>query len=54
VRVIIVDDEPLVRRDVVHRLRQFRGIEIVEECADGISAVEIMLERSPNAVFLVF
>jgi two-component system LytT family response regulator len=52
VRVLIVDDEPLARRGVVHRLRRFKDVEIVGECGDGISAVERILERSPDVVFL--
>jgi two-component system, LytTR family, response regulator len=52
VRALIVDDEPLARRGVVLRLRKFRDIEIVGECADGQSAVQKILERSPDVVFL--
>jgi two-component system LytT family response regulator len=52
VRVLIVDDEPLARRGVVHRLRQFKDVTIIGECADGVSAVEAILERSPDVVFL--
>ena len=51
-RALIVDDEPLARRGVVLRLRKFRDIEIVGECGDGQSAVERILERSPDVVFL--
>jgi two-component system LytT family response regulator len=51
-RVLIVDDEPLARRGVVHRLSQFKDVEIVGECGDGVSAVEKILERSPDVVFL--
>lgn len=51
-RVLVVDDEPLARRGVVHRLRQFKDVEIVGECGDGVSAVERILERSPDVVFL--
>lgn len=51
-RVLIVDDEPLARSGVVHRLRQFKDVEIVGECGDGVSAVEGILERSPDLVFL--
>ena len=51
-RALIVDDEPLARRGVLHRLRKFRDVEIVGECADGPSAVETILERSPDVVFL--
>jgi CheY-like chemotaxis protein len=52
VRVLIVDDEPLARRGVVLRLRKFKDVEIVGECGDGQSAVENILERSPDVVFL--
>ena len=51
-RALIVDDEPLARRGVVLRLRKFRDVEIVGECGDGQSAVERILERSPDVVFL--
>jgi two-component system LytT family response regulator len=52
VRALIVDDEPLARRGVVLRLRQNRDMEIVGECADGESAVQQILELSPDVVFL--
>jgi two-component system LytT family response regulator len=51
-RVLIVDDEPLARRGVVHRLRRFKDVIIIGECGDGVSAVEKILERSPDVVFL--
>jgi two-component system LytT family response regulator len=47
-----VDDEPLARRGVLLRLRKFEDVEIVGECADGSSAVEKILELSPDVVFL--
>ena len=51
-RALIVDDEPLARRGVVLRLRKFKDVEIVGECGDGQSAVERIVERSPDVVFL--
>ena len=51
-RALIVDDEPLARRGVVLRLRKFEDVEIIGECADGSSAVEKILELSPDVVFL--
>jgi len=51
-RVLIVDDEPLARRGVSVRLREFADIEIVGECGDGKAAVEAILELSPDVVFL--
>jgi two-component system LytT family response regulator len=51
-RVLIVDDEPLARRGVHVRLRKCADIEIVGECGDGLSAVEKILDLSPDLVFL--
>lgn len=51
-RVLIVDDEPLARRGVSLRLRQFDDIEVIGECGDGKTAVETILELSPDVVFL--
>jgi two-component system LytT family response regulator len=52
VRALIVDDEPLARRGVVLRLRKFKDVQIVGQCRDGLSAVEKILELSPDVVFL--
>jgi two-component system, LytTR family, response regulator len=52
VRVLIVDDERLARRGVALRLRKYKDIEIVGECADGLSAVEKILDLAPDLVFL--
>jgi two-component system, LytTR family, response regulator len=50
-RVLIVDDEPLARRGIALRLADF-DVEIVGECGDGKSAVQKLLELSPDVVFL--
>jgi two-component system, LytTR family, response regulator len=52
VRALIVDDEPLARRGVSLRLQKFADIKIVGECGDGLSAIEKILELSPDVVFL--
>jgi len=52
VRALIVDDERLARRGVILRLRKNRDVEVVGECADGESAVQRILELSPDVVFL--
>jgi len=51
-RAMIVDDEPLARRGVALRLKKFRNVEVVGECGDGSSAVEMILALSPDVVFL--
>jgi len=52
VRALIVDDEPLARRGVALRLKRFKDVEIVGECGDGASAIEKILELTPDVVFL--
>jgi two-component system, LytTR family, response regulator len=52
VRALIVDDEPLARRGVALRLKKFRDVEVVGECGDGPSAVEKILELTPDVIFL--
>ena len=51
-RALIVDDEPLARRGLALRLKKFSDVEVVGECGDGSSAVEKILELSPDVVFL--
>ncbi|MDQ2711374.1 MAG: LytTR family DNA-binding domain-containing protein [Acidobacteriota bacterium] len=51
-RALIVDDEPLARHGVALMLRRFKDIDVVGECGDGPSAVDRILERSPDVVFL--
>jgi two-component system, LytTR family, response regulator len=51
-RTIVVDDEPLAREGVVLRLERFHDFEVVAECEDGSSAIEMIAELSPDLVFL--
>ena len=51
-RALIVDDEPLARRGVSLRLQKFADIEIVGECGDGLSAMQQIVDLSPDVVFL--
>jgi two-component system LytT family response regulator len=51
-RALIVDDEPLARRGVRARLQRLADVEIVEECGDGLSAIEQILVLAPDVVFL--
>lgn len=51
-RAVIVDDEPLARDGVLLRLEKLHDVEVVAECADGSSAIEKIVELSPDLVFL--
>lgn len=50
-KAVIVDDEPLAREGIRIRFQQ-RGIEILEECADGAEAASVIPKVNPNLLFL--
>jgi two-component system LytT family response regulator len=51
-RLLIVDDEPLIRSGLRSELAKFDGIEIVAECPDGKSAIAAIVAKKPDLVFL--
>jgi two-component system LytT family response regulator len=51
-RTVIVDDEPLARQRLRRMLAKEPDIEILDECGDGRTAVEVIRARSPNVLFL--
>lgn len=52
IRALIVDDEPVARRGIRHRLRNEADVEVVGECGDGASAIDAIAELAPDLVFL--
>jgi len=51
-RLLIVDDQPLIRRGLAMMLEAEEGIEIVGQAADGIEAIEMALATSPDVVVM--
>jgi DNA-binding NarL/FixJ family response regulator len=51
-RLLIVDDQPLIRRGLALMLATEPGIEIVGEAADGLEAIELALARRPDVVLM--
>ena len=51
-RVLIVDDEPLLRERVRTLLEAHHDIEMIGECRDGQEAVNMILAERPDLVFL--
>lgn len=51
-RVLVVDDEPLARQRLVRFLANADATLVVEEAANGLDAVEALLARPPDVVFL--
>lgn len=51
-RVLVVDDEPLARRNVTVLLRGDADIGSIEECGSGAEAIEVVRRWKPDLVFL--
>lgn len=52
ISVLVVDDEPLARRNLVVLLQGDPDIGSIEECASGAEAVETIRRRKPDLLFL--
>ena len=52
IRVLVVDDEPLARRNVTVLLHDDSEIESVLECGAGVEAIDIIQRWQPQLVFL--
>lgn len=52
IRVIIVDDQPIVRAGIARILGPDDGFEIVAECEDGDQVVDSVAEHRPDVVLM--
>ncbi len=52
IRALIVDDEILARTKIARFLKEMPNIEIVEECSNGLEAVQSIVRHQPDLVFL--
>ncbi|HEX5793825.1 MAG TPA: response regulator, partial [Rheinheimera sp.] len=51
-KVIVVDDEPLARKGMLVRLREFPDLEVIAECSNGQQAIDSISALAPDLVFL--
>ncbi|MTI82285.1 MAG: response regulator transcription factor [Firmicutes bacterium] len=51
-RVIVVDDEAPARDELTYLLKQHSMVDVVGECDDGDSAIQLCRRERPDAVFL--
>jgi len=52
IRVMVVDNHPIVRRGICAELEQIPGVELVGEATDGREALDLVKARQPNLVFM--
>lgn len=52
IRVLIVDDHPVLRRGLRHLLSAYEDIEVVGEAGDGAAAVQAVTALSPDVILL--
>ncbi|MDO6720127.1 response regulator [Psychrosphaera sp. 1_MG-2023] len=52
IKTIIVDDEPLARKGLAIRLKEFEEIELLAQCSNGAEAIDVIVELQPKLVFL--
>ncbi len=51
-RVAVVDDEPIMRSDLVRMLNDVEGVQVVGEGRNGVEALELVRDHAPDALFL--
>ena len=52
VRVVVADDEPLIREGLAELLAAEPGVTVVAACADGASALAAVRAHAPDVLFL--
>jgi two-component system, NarL family, response regulator LiaR len=52
IRIIIVEDDPLMQLGLKHALRRYPDLEVIAQEADGDAAVQLVLKLQPDLVIM--
>lgn len=52
IKIVIVDDEPLIRMDLKELLEEASTCKVVAEAKDGAEAIEVIKKHEPDIVFM--
>jgi DNA-binding NarL/FixJ family response regulator len=52
IRVLVVDDHPVVRHGLLALLKYEPGMEGIGDAADGASAIDTIMDLAPDVVLL--
>ncbi len=52
IRIVVVEDEPLARQEMIELLSELPGVEVVASAENGRLALAAIAEHKPDAVFL--
>jgi DNA-binding NarL/FixJ family response regulator len=52
IRVVLVDDHPIVRAGIREALKELPGVEVVGESSDGRDAISVVRSARPDVVFM--
>lgn len=50
-RVVVVEDEPKIRRNIAQKIERSEEYEVVGTASDGVKAINVILEQKPDVVF---
>src|SRR5690606_19449535 len=51
-KALVIDDEELARKRVLHLLQQVPDATVIGECANGKSAIDMINQKRPDLIFL--
>jgi DNA-binding NarL/FixJ family response regulator len=52
IRVVLVDDHPIVRAGIRETLKEIPGVQVVGEASDGREAIDLVKSQHPDVVFM--